>query len=172
MHLEKTQIPAQSLLNDVFAKADFAESYTYTFMPEKDFTIEEACYFYFNSAPLWTRFMFVIRNVLVRLIGYETLGVPTKADELKKFRPYIGNRLGLFKVIDKSKNEIVLGDDDDYLNFKNSILKETENKMMVITLSTIVKFNSRAGKIYFSVIKPFHRQIVKAMMRNMIRHFA
>lgn len=54
-------------------------------------------------------------------------------------------QLGLFKVFDKTDDEIVLGEDDKHLNFRVSLFidKQSENKTdKNLIISTTVKFNN------------------------------
>ncbi len=59
----------------------------------------------------------------------------------------VGERFGLFKVLDKKEKEIILGEDDKHLDFKVSLLYvQPENK---IYISTGVQYHNFFGRLYF-----------------------
>jgi len=127
---------------------------------------------FFKSAPKWSEDLFEFRNRVVSVFGLKTSGNTNNRKELVdnfNFEP--NEKLGLFKVFDKTENEIILGEDDKHLNFRISLLKEsihdaTDKKML--TISTIVKFNNWSGRLYFLPVKPFHRLIVPKMLTGII----
>ncbi|HEX2969598.1 MAG TPA: DUF2867 domain-containing protein [Bacteroidales bacterium] len=64
------------------------------------------------------------------------------------------------------ENEIVIGEDDRHLYFRISILKREVNSETKIYLTTIVRYNNLWGNCYFFLIKPFHKLVVKALLKR------
>jgi hypothetical protein len=60
-----------------------------------------------------------------------------------------------------------MGDDDKHLYYRISILKRNTEKRFEVYLTTIVKFKNNWGKIYFAFIKPFHKMVVKSMLKKL-----
>ncbi len=114
--------------------------------------------------------MFGFRNKAVRLLGLKT-GYETESQQKRDFKCEVGERMGIFKVFDKTNNEIVIGEDDKHLDFRVSLLFD-ENKEHLdeksLTISTTVKFHNWLGVLYFLPVHPFHKLIVPAMLKNMI----
>jgi hypothetical protein len=79
----------------------------------------------------------------------------------------------LFKVLEKTDREAVVGEDDKHLDFRVSVhldpLPGSAPYAYALTLSTIVLFHNRIGKLYFAVVKPFHQLIVPAMLRGIAK---
>ncbi|HJV20387.1 MAG TPA: DUF2867 domain-containing protein, partial [Sediminibacterium sp.] len=66
-----------------------------------------------------------------------------------------------------------LGEDDKHLNFRVSLLINRqsdycENKKIII--STTVKFNNWFGRLYFLLVRPFHKLIVPIMLKGIIKN--
>lgn len=107
------------------------------------------------------------RNALVTLFGLKT---GARADTTKDFNGEPGGRVGLFKVFDKTETELIIGEDDKHLNFRVSLsVSPLDEKRSQITMSTVVDFNNRFGKLYFLPVKPIHKLVVPIMLRQTIK---
>jgi len=71
-----------------------------------------------------------------------------------------GDWIGFFRVYQCSEDEIIIGADDRHLDVRVSFLRTINDKTTFLTVSTFVRLNNLLGKIYFAVIKHFHRIIV------------
>jgi hypothetical protein len=159
----------ESLLNGT--NYDYADAYDKEFVSNrKDINSTTVGKLFFSSGPKWMEVLFKLRNRLVKLFGLKTSGTARDKDELlKKFKCKPGEQLGLFKVFEKNEREVVIGEDDKHLNFRVSLLlSEGIELKRILTITTTVKFNNRFGKIYFAVIKPFHKAVVKSMVNGII----
>lgn len=174
MKISKSELPDKSLLKAGTASYDFVDSFQGSFI-DKDGTINSTKIgkSFFASGPQWVEKLFTFRNKIVGLFGLKTSGT---AHERKKifdnFACNRGDQLGLFKVFDKTNNEVILGEDDKHLNFRVSLFieKQPENdKKMKLIISTTVRFNNWFGRLYFLPVRPFHKLIVPAMLRGIIR---
>lgn len=67
-------------------------------------------------------------------------------------------------VLQRSENEIILGENDAHLNFRVSVLRKRGEGVDEIYLTTVVRFNNRLGRAYFAIIKPVHKHVVKSML--------
>lgn len=130
---------------------------------------------FFTSAPAWVGILFALRNRIAGLIGLKTPSKKKDTEEmLRHFHCEPGERLGLFKVLSKSEQEVVLGEDDTHLNFRVSLWIQPSPGTPVkhLIVSTSVKFNNRMGRMYFAPVRPFHRLIVPVMLKGMIRQLS
>ena len=134
---------------------------------------DEVGILFFKSGPKWVEKLFDLRNKLVGIFGLKTPGKSgTPKNIPEHFKCEIGDQLGLFKVFDKSDNEIILGEDDKHLDFRVSLfiknnLEDKTTKSLII--STTVKFNNWFGRLYFLPVRPFHQIIVPVMLKGIIR---
>ncbi len=104
--------------------------------------------------PGWVALLLRLRNSIVTIFG------------LKTDRPN-PERTSFFTMIENNENEIVMGEDDKHLNFRASVMKDpTEN---TITLTTVVHFNNRWGRVYFFPVKPFHKIIMRTLLNRYLK---
>ncbi len=111
-----------------------------------------------DRAPAWINRLLRLRNILMQPFGLKP-GVKTKPGDVSV------ERIGIFPVISKSPRRIVLGLDDKHLDFRLLVdVKDIGDGRQTITASTLVKTHNALGRLYLSVVKPFHRIIVRAML--------
>lgn len=168
---KQTSIQKQSILKEENGY-QFIDAYKSRFPDPGDaINIQQIGKLFFSGGPEWLNRLFALRNRLVKSIG---LKVPDKkaerAQQLQNFRCEPGERMGLFQVIQRTGNEVVLGEDDQHLDFRVSLLLEKGSLGdKELTISTLVKFHNRIGCLYFIPVRPFHRFIVPAMLKGIIR---
>ena len=144
-------IPEKSHISNGFEKIDYSDSYSIkktTHKSMEDISKE------IMTLPDWAIFLFSLRNKIVKKFGLKT---DTKNNEQKTF----------FTLIEKNKNEIVLGEDDKHLNFRASIMREQLEDTIILT--TVVHFNNGFGKVYFFLIKPFHKLIMRTLLKRQLK---
>lgn len=170
MSVQKVCIPRESLLSQ--SNYDYSDSFKAEFT-DKENTIDiiTITKTFFSASPGWIGKLFVLRNKIVSIFGLKTGGkTKSKRELLNNFKGQIGERVGIFKVFDRSDNEIILGEDDSHLNFRVSLLLGPKiDDKKDFTISTTVNFNNWFGKLYFLPVKPFHRLIVPAMLKSVIK---
>ena len=83
----------------------------------------------------------------------------------------VGDRLGIFRVFDRTDDELLLGEDDRHLDFRLSVLVRNDGNASWVIVSTLVRFNNALGRAYFLLVRPFHKLIVPALLRNAYRHY-
>ncbi len=152
---EKT--PLMYIERDILKKIDFSDTFSTI---NKEDTLKEITNLIFNNPPSWVKFLFILRNRMVKIIGLKN-SVPTDFKETFE----IGGYIGFFKIYAISNDEIILGADDSHLNFRAVILKDNTSDYNIKTI-TLVEYNNTKGKIYMSLIKPFHRIVVKSLVKK------
>lgn len=170
----KSKIPDNSTLKMDNKSFDYVDCYQSSFIDEADkIDITKIGKLFFASGPKWIDGLFTARNKVVGLFGLKTSGNTTdRQKQLDNFKCEKGEQLGLFKVFDKTDNEIILGENDKHLDFRVSLLlgkvvNKTEQKNLTIT--TTVKFNNSFGRLYFLPVRPFHKLIVPTMLKGIIK---
>jgi hypothetical protein len=104
--------------------------------------------------PNWVKWLMNIRASIVWIFGLKTGRDMPRAQSAN------------FSIIEQRENEIVSGENDKHLNFRVSVLIDRENAF--IYLATIVHFHNFWGKAYFLPVKPFHKLIVKSILKRQI----
>ncbi|MEW7291490.1 DUF2867 domain-containing protein [Aquimarina sp. 2304DJ70-9] len=170
MKIKKIAFPENSMLSKI--KYDYADSYFGQIQKENNnISIEEISKAFLTSSPRWIDLLMVFRNKIVSIFGLKTGNTLHKKDILSNhFTIEKGKRIGIFKVYEQNEGELILGEDDHHLNFRVSLLLEPADRdQKELIISTIVKFNNTLGRLYFLPVKPFHKLIVKNMLRNTIK---
>ena len=141
-------------------------SYELDYFPEpKDLMIA-----FFLSFPKSFKFLLNIREFIAKFFGLKTAPKTEKESRLKElyqFKGDIGDKIAIFEVQDKNKNELLTGQKDSHLDFKLSFLSFKSNNAIRLELATTVIINNTLGKIYFKIVKPFHKFYLKRILKKM-----
>lgn len=174
MKIYKTEFPKNSILNLNHKKYDYSDSYK-GILIDKESKVQSSdiAKAFFTSGPKWVGALFILRNKIVGIFGLKT-GKEThgRQQQLDNFKCEPNERLGLFKVLNKTENEVILGEDDKHLNFRISLLAENLNTQPIkkeVTISTTVEFNNWFGRLYFIPVRSFHKLIVPRMLKAIIK---
>jgi len=175
MTITKTEIPKNSLLKTNNMTYDYIDSFQGQFIDKfQNIGTTEIGKSFFSSGPKWIDKLFEFRNNLVGLFGLKTSGkINDRQKMLKDFKCEKGEQIGLFKVFEKTTDEIVLGEDDKHLNFRVSLFIDKQNDSKTdkkLIISTTVKFNNWFGRLYFLPVRPFHKLIVPTMLKGIIKN--
>jgi hypothetical protein len=114
------------------------------------------------------KLLLIVRNAAARLVGLEapTVAEIMKPDIRKAYR--VGEKIGPWPIFFIGGNEIVAGRNNKHMDFRLSVLKETDGETTSVVVSTICTVHNLFGKIYLLVIVPFHRNGVKSLMSNAV----
>lgn len=105
-----------------------------------------------------------IRDLMAGAFGLKT------SKDVKRnlsIRYEVGEKAVLFTVINRNENEIVMEETDKHLNFRTSVYIDRNSPNSHIYLSTLVKFNNLWGRLYFIPVKPFHKLIIKSLLKSL-----
>ena len=169
----KAQLPDGSVLAKPEVRYDYLDSFGSILQdPDNKVGVNDLVKAFFSAGPKWIGSLFRLRNKLVSVAGLKTSRGDEHYQQLQKFNCEPGAQVGIFRVFEVFDHEVILGQDDKHLDFRVSLFlkkdtKEKEIKHLVI--STIVTFNHWSGRLYFLVVKPFHRLIVPAIVTSVIR---
>ena len=159
--LNRKVIEEKTRLNDnqkgLLTKIDFVDTFSTT---NHTNNIEEITKLVLTTTPKWIKSLFVFRNKIAGWFGLKT-EMPNDYNETFK----VGGYLKFFKIYSISDTEVILGADDSHLNFR-ALISDDKSASYNIKVITLVEYNNFKGKMYMSVIKPFHRLIVRRMVKN------
>lgn len=114
----------------------------------------------FGTMPKWVVALLKLRNTIVKAFGLQT---EKPKDFNSNFK--VGGYIGFFKIFSIQQNEIMMGADDKHLNFRVSIYNSHESEFN-IKVTTLVQYNNRFGRIYMTLVKPFHHLVLKRIVRQ------
>lgn len=163
LKVKKTEIPQDSIILKNVKKINYSDCYKYV-VPDQ-ISVDRALNILF-TIPFWVEFLLTLRNTAVKYFGLRTDN--TKTRNLKEYYE-IEDRAVFFTVINRNENEIVMGEKDNHLDFLTSVYVNNGNNSegSDVSIITIVQFNNCFGKAYFTLIKPFHRIIIKSILKNL-----
>jgi hypothetical protein len=141
-------IPENSLTLSGFSKIDYWDAYCV--VKSTDETAEEVASRLFKL-PKWVNLLMWVRNAFVSAFGLKT-------------ERQNGQKV-IFTVIEQTENEIVMGESDRHLDFRVSVLIDRPKSLLYVT--TLVGFHNFWGRLYFLFVKPFHKFIVKSLIKSL-----
>lgn len=168
MIIPKTTIPDSSILKNKENMFNYIDSFYSEFSDnENKYDITQIMKLFTTSGSAWAVFLMKLRDKIAKRFGLKTSETSSK----ESCNYEIGSQHGIFKIFDKTDNEIILGENDKHLNFKVSLLLEPhqDNYDKTVSITTVVQFNNLFGKLYFFPVKPFHKLIVNSSLKNIIR---
>lgn len=145
-------------VSGILPGAQFFDAYALTiFSPS--LTALGAAQLAFGDAPGWINSLLKVRNLFVSPFGL-------KAGE-KASTPFV-QKAGIFPLLNETPERVVLGLDDKHLDFRLLVdVQDTGGGMQTVTASTLVETHNAFGRVYLTVVKPFHRIIVPAMLEQL-----
>lgn len=152
----KVEIPKESDYQNFISNIDFVDAYQIR-LKDPRMPIETIYQHLFSTMPSWIITLLKLRNKIVGVFGLKT-----EVSKGHKERLTIGKKAGAFEIYSITKTEIIAGEDDKHLNFHVSVLKQ--EKDLIVT--TFVHYHNLFGKLYMTLITPFHKLIVKSVMKN------
>lgn len=174
MVTKHTSIPEQSVLKHEEPQYSYIDSFRgVAQIGQQPVSVDNVACLFLTAGPKWADTLMNIRDKVAGVFGLKTSKQMGDGQNQAKVVKYeVGQRMGIFKVIEKTDHEIILGEEDKHLNFKVSLLLETVAKApntRRISITTAVKFNNFFGKVYFFPVKPIHGLIVKISLKNIIK---
>ena len=108
-------------------------------------------------APRWIEVLLALRNLLVAPLGLKT----SAPDE-----PGARDIIGVFPVVRQTPDRLVAGFDDKHLDFRLVVDVASAGHTQRVTATTLVLTHNLLGRTYLAIIRPFHRLVVPAMLRQ------
>ncbi|MFY6883483.1 DUF2867 domain-containing protein [Acinetobacter baumannii] len=156
-------LPIDSQISSQLNNAYFQDSWSIV-LGQPDLSVFEQLIKLFQHTPQWIEWSMNMRNKITSKIGLKDLESFKQIDTHKKENEYVaGDRIGIFTFLQRTENELVIGDDDKHLNVTLSIYKNEDTQ--VLTVTTIVHIKNWLGRLYMLPVTPAHRKIVPATLQ-------
>ena len=107
--------------------------------------------------PRWIETLLALRNYLVTPFDLKT----SAANEASA-----SNIIGIFPIVSQSPDRLVAGFDDRHLDFRVVVDVAACGHGQRVTATTLVLTHNLLGRSYLAIILPFHRFVVRAMLRQ------
>ena len=154
----RVDLPQRSVLKPLYAKAGFADAFAIDLPSNATGDAERLAAHMLMGQARWVGWLIALRDTLVAGFGLKT------SSELRD--DVATDRIDFFRVYDRRRHEIILGEDDRHLDFRLSVLVEESALCRRLVATTVVTFNHLGGRAYIAGIAPFHRLIVKSSLRR------
>lgn len=119
----------------------------------------EACTRMVLHGPRWIEALTRLRNVLVTPFGLKTSG---------EGAPAPGGLIGLFPVVSETPERLIAGFNDHHLDFRLVVDVGGDATGRRVTSTTLVRTHNLLGRTYLALIMPFHKLVVRSMMRCIV----
>ncbi|HEX7562339.1 MAG TPA: DUF2867 domain-containing protein [Bradyrhizobium sp.] len=107
--------------------------------------------------PRWAEALLALRNILVKPFGLKTSGASGTAPR---------QMIGIFPIVSETPDRLVAGFNDSHLDFRFVVDVAASGDRQQVTATTLVLTHNWLGRTYLTLILPFHRLIVRAMLRK------
>jgi hypothetical protein len=153
--MRPVEVDVNAEVRGLLPEADFADAFSLTI---DDPTVDAitAAHRAIERPPGWISSLMRLRDSIVKPLGLRTGNDAALARM---------DRIGVFPVLSRTPERVVLGLDDKHLNFRLAIDVATlDARRREIVATTLVQTHNWLGRAYLALILPFHRRIVPALM--------
>jgi hypothetical protein len=168
MAIVKCDIPSASVLDRrLIEAAYFRDSYRAPLNRPKA-SVVDIFTGLFAHHPIWMKILLIVRNRVAAFCG---LDAPTASEIIHpRFRSsyVVGDKIGVWPIFSLTETELVAGRDNKHLDFRLSVLRETDGETASVVVSTICTVHNAFGKLYLFFIIPFHKWGVQRLISNAI----
>lgn len=152
VHVVKVDPRVQNLLPG----STFADAYRVVGV-RSDLNARQVARIIFDSPPAWADALIAMRNWIVGWFGLKAGERSSATDG--------SSHISFFPIVIESPQEMILGLDDQHLDFRLVVtLESTSSDTQTLTVTSVVKTHNRLGRVYLQVILPFHRLLARTML--------
>ena len=144
--------------DEILIGAQFGDAY-YVSVSDPALDAPVAAQRMMGHSPRWVRALMNMRNAIVEPLGLKT---PSPRDVRRT------NTIGTFPILRQSAQRVVLGFNDKHLDFRVIVDVAHGSDGSRVTGTTLVRTHNLLGRVYLAAIKPFHRVIVRAMLKQVL----
>jgi Protein of unknown function (DUF2867) len=153
--MRPVEVEVKAEVRGLLPGADFADAFSLT-IDDPSVDAVTAAHRAIERPPGWISSLMRLRDAIVKPLGLRT------GDDAALARM---DRIGVFPVLSRTPERVVLGLDDKHLDFRLAVDVATlDARRREIVATTLVQTHNRLGRTYLALILPFHRRIVPALM--------
>ena len=143
-------------LNTLLAGAQFADAFSIA-IDNPALDARHAAERMMARQPRWIETLTSLRNILVTPLGLKTSGESRTAPR---------EMVGIFPIVSQTPDRLVAGFNDKHLDFRVVVDVANSGTLRNVTLTTLVLTHNRLGRTYLAIILPFHRLVVRSLLRQ------
>ena len=140
----------------LLAGAQFVDAFCIE-ISDRDLDARRAAERMMARQPRWAETLLTLRNLLVAPLGLKASGADPAAPR---------DMIGIFPVVSETPERLIAGFNDRHLDGRVGVDVTAPGSARQVTATTLVKTHNRLGRTYLAIIKPFHRLIVPALLRQ------
>src|SRR5262245_4209988 len=149
------EVAVKDELRELLPRANFADAFSLT-LDDPSLDAVTVAHLTVGRPPHWISKLMRLRDAIVMPLGLRTATHETLVRM---------DRIGIFPVLSRTPERVVLGIGDRQLDFRLSIdVSPLDERRREVVATTLVQTHNRLGRAYLTVILPFHRWIVPALM--------
>ncbi|MBB3306972.1 MULTISPECIES: DUF2867 domain-containing protein [unclassified Enterobacter] len=159
-------LPSESRIAGLFTSPELADAFAITLPSDAPSGVESLARILLETPPLWFRMLLGCRDAFVK-----PFGIQTSSQLRKKLIDSAAAHIDFFPVISVEPHELVIGENDTHLDFRTSVLvrKCRESNKQEVVVTSVVRCHNTLGKGYILLIAPFHRMVVRSMLKRAAR---
>lgn len=147
-------LPVDPTATALLPGCDFADAFSVTVPQSVEAPAVAAMAF--SQPPRWVEALMETRNAVMGRLGLKTARLKTG-----------------FPVLSSSAGQVFMGLDDSHLDFRALVrVDRLSAGGSRITLTTLVRRHNALGRLYLAAIMPFHKLIVRSMLRRIAQRLA
>jgi Protein of unknown function (DUF2867) len=168
MKLVECEIPYASALDREFIESAYFTNCYRVSLDRKGISVVDIFFAIFAHHPIWLKGILMVRNRIASLCGLDAADASEMLHFEKRNKYHVGDKIGVWPIFVLTDTELIAGRDNKHLDFRLELLKLTENKSESVTVSTVCKVHNVFGKIYLTVIIPFHKWGIRRLISHAI----
>ncbi len=157
-------LPTGSRIADLFVGADLVDAYAIGLPRGTSHDVEALARFMLSAEAPGLRLLMGFRDAVVAGFGLKTARRLRRESGQGSATDGVA-RIYIFRVYEITGNEAILGEDDKHLDFRVSVQRRPGD----IVVTTVVHCHNLLGRAYLALITPFHRLVVKSLLRRAAR---
>jgi hypothetical protein len=161
MNVKKSEIEQSDLISNVLNRSNYRDCYHIAFQTKSEISLNDCLKPIFEK-PAWMELLYKIRDVLVKPFGLYTV-----SDETINLDATIGENLAFFRIQNRTNREIMVYGDDKHLEAWFSVILDKQDIYACIKFTTVVHYHNLFGRVYFTLIRPFHYLILRSTLKKL-----
>jgi hypothetical protein len=166
----RVSVPGTAIVCGVLSHVDYADCYRAVFRTTRlgaaEWDVDAVAQAFFGTdSPGRAGVIPVAR----RRLGLRSTGARGDVPPAWNDRIEVGKTKGNWSVANRSEHEIVFRVADHHVEWAFSLRVIDIETVRLVDAITVVQFHGWLGRLYFLPIRPFHRLIVPAHMRHVMR---
>ncbi len=142
----------------LLAGAQFRDAYSIA-IDDDALDARQAAQRMLGRSPRWIDALLALRNRMVAPFGLKTgAHAPNETGG--------SNIIGIFPVVSETPDRLVAGFNDKHLDFRVVVDVAAAGHGQRVTATTLVLTHNLLGRTYLAIILPFHRLVVRALLRQ------